>query len=103
MIDWRHMITTAVITGVTTVGIGYVTIRDALSDHAAAIMRIETLVSSRTAQRDAQLGALMDEDKQIRSYISERVDAVRSELVSMREAMGMCREQLAALRAEHRR
>ena len=101
LIDWKHMITTAVITGVTTVGIGYITIRDALSDHQAQIAEIKTLISARVAQRESQLSALAEEDRQIRGYVSERVDAVRSDLVTLREAMGMCREQLAALRAAH--
>ena len=103
MIDWKQLLTTAVITGITTVGIGYMAIKDKLGEQHADIVEIRALLQSRTSLRDAQLGSLIAEDQQIRAYVAERVDAVRSELVTLREAMGMCREQLAALKAERRR
>jgi len=102
MIDWKQLLTTAIVTGLTTVGIGYMAIKDKIAEQHSEIVEIRALLQSRTSLREAQLGALADEDRQIRSYVSERVDAVRSELVTLREAMGMCREQLAALKAEHR-
>lgn len=103
LLDWKQLITTAVITGVTTVGIGYVAIKDKLAEQHADIVEIRTMLQSRTVQRDAQLAALTAEDAQIRAYVSERVESIRSELVTMREAMGICREQLAALKAERQK
>ena len=102
LIDWKQLLTTAAITGITTVGIGYMAIKDKLAEQHSDIVEIRALLQSRTAQRDSQLGALAAEDQQIRAYVSERVDAVRSELVTLRDAMSMCREQLAALKAERR-
>ncbi len=102
LIDWKQLLTTAVITGVTTVGIGYMAIKDKIAEQHSDIVEIRALLQSRTSLREAQLAALADEDRQLRSYVSERVDAVRSELVTLRDAMSMCREQLAALKAEHR-
>jgi hypothetical protein len=101
MIDWKQLITTAIVTGVTTIGIGYVAVRDQIAAQHAEIVEIRTLISARVAQRESQLASLADDDKQLRAYVAERVDAVRSELVTIRDAMGMCREQLAALKAEH--
>ena len=103
MIDWKQLLTTAAITGITTVGIGYMAIKDKLGEQHADIVEIRALLQSRTSLREAQLSSLAAEDQQLRAYVAERVDAVRSELVTLRDAMSMCREQLAALKAERQK
>jgi hypothetical protein len=99
MIDWRQLVTTAVATGITTVAVGYVAIKDTLADHKAEIVEIKTMITSRVAQRESQLQAIAERDAQMASDII----ALQTEDMRVRQDMLICRETIAEMRARHER
>jgi hypothetical protein len=99
MIDWKHMITTAVITGVTTVGFAYMAVRDSLADHQTQIAEIKVLIQSRMLQREAQIAAIQERDERMAAAIV----ALQTEDMRVRQDMLICRETIAEIKARHER
>ena len=96
LIDWRQLITTAVATGVTTVAVGYVAIKDTLADHKAEIVEIKTMITSRVAQRESQLQAIAERDAQMAADII----SLQTEDMRVRQDMLICRETIAEIKAK---
>ena len=89
MVDWRQVITTAIVTVVLGGGAFYVSVQRDLAE-------IKTTITSRIAQREAQFQAIHDRDAQLADHIGE----LAAEDGRIRTDLLICRERVARLEAK---
>jgi hypothetical protein len=99
LIDWKQLITTAAVTGITTVGLAYMAVRDSLADHQTQIAEIKVLIQSRMLQREAQIAAITERDERMAAAIV----ALQTEDMRVRQDMLICRETIAEIKARNER
>jgi hypothetical protein len=99
LIDWKQLVTTAAVTGITTVGLAYMAVRDSLADHQTQIAEIKVLIQSRMLQREAQIAAITERDERMAAAIM----ALQTEDMRVRQDMLICRETIAEIKARHER
>ena len=91
MVNWRQVLTTAIVTVVLGGGAFYVSVQKDIAE-------IKSTITSRIAQREAQFQAIHDRDEQL----AENINELAAEDGRIRSDLLICRERVARIEAKQK-